>query len=248
MIGKKIIARKKLKRKPSGAAQDIYFTDLTQKFIQDYQQCTDNNIKSTIYSMHILPSFNKLVENLIFVYKFTSPTATFDELKSDCVTFLYESIRKWDTARGTKAFSYFNVVGKNWLIINCRQHRKRSFRSISLDDTESITVTQKQMIDSYETPETEENTSSTNEFKSKIFSMLEDMKNNLSTTEDVACLEAIIKVFESVDNLDLFNKRAIMVYVRDISGLERKHLSKSMSLIRKQYKILSGVGKKHELF
>ena len=41
-----------------------------------------------------------------------------------------------------------------------------------------------------------------------------------------------------VDQLDFLNKRAIFVYVRDISGLNSKQLSASMSSIRKLYREL----------
>ena len=53
---------------------------------------------------------------------------------------------------------------------------------------------------------------------------------------EIACISAIIKIFEMVDQLDFLNKRAIFVYVRDISGLNSKQLSASMSSIRKLYR------------
>jgi len=52
----------------------------------------------------------------------------------------------------------------------------------------------------------------------------------------VSCINAVITVHENLDNLDFLNKRAIYVYVRDISGLNSKQLSSSMSMIRRLYK------------
>ena len=39
------------------------------------------------------------------------------------------------------------------------------------------------------------------------------------------CAQAIRTVFVNIDNLDFLNKRAIYVYVREISGLTSKQLS-----------------------
>ena len=49
-------------------------------------------------------------------------------------------------------------------------------------------------------------------------------------------MQAIRTVFQNIDNLDFLNKRAIYVYVREISGLTSKQLSVAMSKIRKHYK------------
>ena len=56
-------------------------------------------------------------------------------------------------------------------------------------------------------------------------------------------------VFETIDQLDFLNKRAIFVYVRDISGLSPKQLSVAMSIIRKHYRALvKGPDRKFDLF
>ena len=49
-------------------------------------------------------------------------------LKSDCVSFLYETLEKFDPSKGSKAFSYFNVVAKNWLIIQSKK-RVKNFKA-----------------------------------------------------------------------------------------------------------------------
>ena len=42
-------------------------------------------------------------------------------------------------------------------------------------------------------------------------------------------------MFENVETLDFLNKRAVFVYVREISGLDRKQLSKALGSIRVKY-------------
>ena len=60
-----------------------------------------------------------------------------------------EAINKFDHTRGTKAFSYFNVVAKNWLIIKSKQRTKQIRRPISLDDPMSISKRDMGAIESY---------------------------------------------------------------------------------------------------
>ena len=62
------------------------------------------------------------------------------------------------------------------------------------------------------------------------------MLSKVTKENEKICIAAIRQVFENVDNLDFLNKRAIYVYVREISGLTSKQLSVAMSKIRKQYK------------
>jgi hypothetical protein len=71
-----------------------------------------------------------------------------------------------------------------------------------------------------------------------MFSLMEEIKGKLSSENEIACINAIICLFEKIDDLDLLNKRAIFVYLRDISNLNPKQLSIAMSSIRKHYKSL----------
>jgi len=133
--------RRKIRRRP-GKPRNMYFNENTQRAITEYQKLECEETQKNLYVKEILPAFRKLAENLIFVYGFNSPFSSFDELKSDCVSFLYESLYKWSPDKGTKAFSYYNVVAKNWLIINCRQHKKIRNRHISIDDPKGMSVSQ----------------------------------------------------------------------------------------------------------
>ena len=139
--------RKKIRRS-KGKSRNLYFTAETQESLIIYQNSDVLEDQQKVYLEKIAPAFEKLVENLIFVYGFKTAYDSFDDLKTDCVSFLYESIHKWKPDRGTKAFSYFNVVAKNWLIIKSRQHTKRMKRHVSEDAPELMTASQKSAYES----------------------------------------------------------------------------------------------------
>ena len=103
----------------------------------------NNREKDKLYEHHIFPAFDDLVQSLVSVYGFKSTNEDINHLKSDCVTFLYETIHKWSPDKGTKAFSYFNVVAKNWLTIQSRRLLKNQRRSAFIDDPDSLNSKEK---------------------------------------------------------------------------------------------------------
>ena len=87
--------RKKIRRNP-GKTRNMYFNDETQSAILDYQDCECSVEREKIYKEKICNAFEQLAESLIFVYGFKTSSGDFESMKSDCVTFLYETIFKWD--------------------------------------------------------------------------------------------------------------------------------------------------------
>src|SRR5271165_2927161 len=82
-----------------------YFDDVTQASIVKFQFEPDIEQKKKIFIEEIRPAFLKLIENIIFVYKFHSLGAI-ELLKNDCLSFLFENLYKFDGTKGHKAFSY----------------------------------------------------------------------------------------------------------------------------------------------
>jgi hypothetical protein len=227
--------RKIIRRKP-GTKRNMYFTKDTQASIEAYQNEPDKTKREKIYKDEIANAFEQLAESLIYVYRFNSPYETVTSMKVDCVAFLYETIHKWDPARGTKAFSYFNVVAKNWLIIRCRNAKKQYHRHVSMSEMAHLSAADKSTIANYQIiPGPDEVLEKAN-FKNEIMKVIEELEGRVKKQNEVLCVEAIKTVFNNVDNLDFLNKRAIYVYIREISGLNSKQLSVAMSKIRKHYK------------
>ena len=130
-------------------AARMYFNANTQAAICAYQKADARKERERLYVKEIMPAFEKLTENLINIHKFTSLHDTYDDLKSDCVNFLFETIHKFDGNRGTNAFSYFNVVAKNWLIIKTKQKALRVKRSVSLDDPDALNSLESKIVEEY---------------------------------------------------------------------------------------------------
>jgi hypothetical protein len=242
-----MIGKKKIRRNPN-KPRNMYFGNEAQLSIENYHNCAIIEQKHQIYKNEIYPVFEQLVDNLIKVYDFKSCIASQEELKTDCLTFLFESINKWDSTRGTKAFSYFNVVAKNWLIISTRKHAKKAYTTLSIDDFASLTANQRLQIEEYSVIQSPDVIMIQAEMKSEIIKMLMDMKCKLNNENELKCLHAIETLFNSIDELELLNKRAVYVYLREISGLDRKMLSKVITNIKKQYQLMSKNDSKYFIF
>lgn len=236
---------KTVKKKKVAKKSDLkyYFHSGTHDAIVDFQAESDMRKKETIYVNEILPAFSKLVENLIFIHG-TTATIMSEDFKNDCVTFLYETLKKFDANRGTKAFSYFNVVAKNWIIVKSRQRQKQINRHISMEDRGIMSEIEMVPFDIYKHDPLANTETLHNETVDNIGKMLGIVKNKLSCDNDKICMDSIIKLFENIDSLESLNKRAVFVYVRDMTNLTPKQLSSSMSAIRKHYREVS----KNQLF
>jgi len=233
--------KKRIRRK--GGSEEartlrMYFNEKTQEAIVAYQKSDSKEERDKLYVEQILPAFQKLVENLINIHKFTDLYDSFDDLKSDCVNFLFETLPKYDSTRGTLAFSYFNVVAKNWLIIRTKQKTVRIKRYISIDDQETLSQGDMEAIEGYQHLPSQDSAIENRQKKQKLMKTLYEIQKLVKNENERVCIESIIHVFENVNELDFFNKNAIMLYIRELSGLSSKQLTSTLQVMKRNYKLL----------
>lgn len=214
----------------------LYFNSDTEAAIVKFAKTDCTRTRENLYKNVIKRSFEKLAENLIFIHSFHSDSLPYDILKNDCVSFLFQTIHKFDPTKGSKAFSYFNVVAKNWLIANSKKDQKRRRTNVSLDNFVSLSMKDKVAVENYAKVRSPEREMMIKETKGDLQEIFKKILKRLTAENEILCMNAIVEVFSKVDQLDLLNKRAIFVYLREISGLNPKQLSIAMSNIRKHYR------------
>ena len=149
---------------------------------------------------------------------------------------MYETLEKFDPSRGSKAFSYFNVCAKNFLIIQSNKKNKNDRRSVSFENYANLNSSDKRSIDLYSYVPSPESQMIQEEDRMRMFEVLKTIKGRVKNDNERLCVQAVTKLFENINDLELLNKRAIFVYLREISGLNPKQLSVSMSSIRKHFR------------
>ena len=115
--------KKKAKRK-------VYFGKEVQDAIIRYNGSENNNERNKIYGGEIHKAFDKLAENIINTFKFTYFDMPFQDVKHEVVAFMVMNIHKYDHTKGSKAFSYFSVVAKNYLIL----HNNNNYKKLKTHD------------------------------------------------------------------------------------------------------------------
>jgi hypothetical protein len=234
MIGTKRIRRRR--KSTEGSEKKMYFGPEVTKAITYYNCIVNEHEKIELYHNTISPALMKLAESLILIYGFSEPGEDIFEMQTDCVAFLYENLRKFDSARGTKAFSYFNVIARNWLIQNARKKTTSSQRNVSFEDMGLLSSKDRSAIAHYSIAESPDDVMIQAMQKDHIKEVFKKIQKRLIDENEKICMESIITIFEHIDDIDILHKRAIFVYIRDMSNLNQKQLSTALSAIRKHYK------------
>ena len=118
-------------RKAKKGSPRYYFHIGTENAIIRHNQETRPVIRERIYNEHIRNAFEKLAENIIHTFKFYYFDVPSEDVKHEVVSFLYMNMHKYDhtkvNAKGqrSKAFSYFSIVAKNYLILHNNNNYKR---------------------------------------------------------------------------------------------------------------------------
>ena len=172
-----------------------------------------------------------MVDKIVFTYKFTT-LPNIDFLRDECKIWLMTILDKYDPSKGSKAFSYFSVITKNWFIHKVKRQQKRNMREI---DYENISKSYEEEYlstnDSYVSNKIEE------EFWENFYKELNSWDITTMKENDVKVYQAIKVLFESKEDIEIFNKKAIYLYLREITGLNTKQIVNSLKKFRKKYGI-----------
>jgi hypothetical protein len=130
-------------------------------------------------------------------------------------------------------------VARNWLVISSKNRQKKVKRFVSIEDLKESKSAEAEMYQSLMIGSTPEDDIVNAGQRDVILEMLKKIKKSLNQSHEQACIDAIITVFEQIDDLDFLNKRAVFVYVKNISNLNQKQLGSAMSVIRKHYRTIT---------
>jgi len=207
-----------------------YFTSETEQAIVSYctTECTKERTK--LYVEHIQPAFDELVDKIVYTYKFTS-LQNIDYLKEDCKIWLTTILGKFDQSHGTKAFSYFSVVTKNWFTHKAKKQSKKNKREIHYDSMlREVEVLQAKTNKEYFELEEEA------EFWKHLLTEVETWQNLKLKENEKKVLDAVLTLMNNIEQIEIFNKKAIYLYMREITGLNTKQIVSCLNKMRAKYR------------
>ena len=212
--------RKKSKRK-------VYFGQEVQDAIIDYNTSESNSKKNIIYRDRIHKAFDKLAENIINTFKFTYFDYGFEEIKNEVVAFMVMNIHKYDHTKGSKAFSYFSVVAKNYLIL----HNNNNYKKMKIHDN----------MEALDKNRTHGNFTK-NDYEVFTYEIINYFDKNLNNIfkkqRDLKIGYAIIDLMKHRDDIENFNKKALYILIREMTDVETAHITSVVNVLKKHYKKL----------
>lgn len=208
----------------------IYFTKETENAIIKYNLTTDPEERNRIYREYIEYPFDKLAENIINRFKFPYVNQPFEDIKKQVVSFLVINLSKYTEGKG-KAFSYFSVIAKNYLILHNNNGYKQEKRAIYLSDKNDSEVQMEDILQlqhpSYEERE---------EAREFIHLMVEYWDENLTKIfkkkRDIDIANAVIELFRRVDTIENFNKKALYLMVREMTNCKTSYITKVVNKMK----------------
>ena len=209
-----------------------YFTQATEDAIVRYNNCGDPEERSEIYRKDIHYAFFKLTENIIHTFKFYyTEVDDIEHLQHEVITFLLDKIHLFDPTRGAKAFSYFGTIAKRYLIIQNTKNYKKRVDKAPVDELHH-NLDYSYDID-YDPMEKDRDSMFMDEYVDYCNSVLPDLFPKL---KDAQIADAILSIFASRESLDVFNKKALYIYIREMVDAKTPQITKVATKLGDIYK------------
>jgi hypothetical protein len=219
-----------LKKKRKKSTKNHYFTKVHEEAIVKYAATDDRQLRTHLYIEYIQPAFDQMVDKIIYTYRFTT-LPNIDYLKEDCKIWLTTILNKYDPNKGSKAFSYFSVVTKNWFIHKVKRNQKRNQTEVFMED-----VLNQLEEDLISTEETYEGKRADIEFWLSLYQEIGTWDSFMLKENEKKVLMAVRILLDSADTIEIFNKKAIYLYLREITGLNTKQVVNNLNKLRKRYR------------
>jgi len=219
------------KKKRKKSTKNHYFTKVHEDAIVKYAQTPDRELKTKLYIEFIQPAFDQMVDKIIYTYRFTN-LPNINYLRDDCKIWLTTILSKYDPSKGSKAFSYFSVVTKNWFIHKVKKNQKQNKIEVYLEDM--LNELDERVISQEPTySELREEI----EFWKALNSEIDTWNSFMLKENERKVLMAVRILLDSADEIEIFNKKAIYLYLREITGLNTKQVVNNLNKLRKKYRV-----------
>ena len=203
-----------------------YFTESTERAIIRYNNSDDEILRNKIYQEHIEYPFQKLAENIIHTFKFYYFDVPSEDVKHEVVSFLVMNMHKFKAGKG-KAFSYFSIVAKNYLILHNNNNYKKMKQHEKLDvlDFKRSLSSESSQV---------ENAEANSEFTELMLNYWDNNLNNVfKRKKDIRVADSVLELFRRRQNIETFNKKALYILIREMTGSNTQHITRVINVMKK---------------
>jgi len=212
---------------PRKKNQKRYFTEDTENAIIEYNLTNDQLLKDKIYRERIQFAFAKLAEIVYNKWKFTYFDDDPKDVMSEVVTFMIEKIHMYKNGKG-KAFSYFTIVARNYLILNNNSNYKR------YKDTDVIS----NMPESWDRENNFKEEVRNDEiriFNKRMLAYWDiHLENYFPKKRDMQIADAVLELFRRAEYIENFNKKSLYLLIREMTGHPTHYITKVVNKMKER--------------
>jgi len=217
------------KRKPK--TSNTYFTNDTQEAIIEYVLTKNQDVRNNIYSNRIEYAFFKLTQNIIHTFKFYyTDGESVEDVQQEVIAFLLEKLKLFKPNKG-KAYSYFGTIAKRYLILkNKKNYQKLQDKGDINEVDDDKKIKEDTMVEHYNQD------NSLTEFIGLYVEYIDKNLNRIFPKElDAKTADAIMELFRKREALDIFNKKALYIYIREIVDVDTPQITKITKKLKTIY-------------
>ena len=212
---------------PRKAKSKQYFTADTEQAIIEYNSTDDQRIKDKVYKDRIKPAFDKLAEIVYNKWKFSYFDDDPQDVMCEVVAFMIEKIHMYKNGKG-KAFSYFTIVARNYLILNNNANYKR------YKDTDIMSS----MPDHWDTENNFNEEVRNDEHRTFNVRMLEywdkHLENYFPKKRDMQIADSVLELFRRANYIENFNKKSLYLLIREMTGHPTHYITKVVNKMKER--------------
>jgi hypothetical protein len=218
---------------PRKRTKRMYFTQDTEDAIILFNKEPKKSVRDKLYKERIQYAFDKLAENVLNTFKFSYFDVPKEDVQKEVVSQLIEKIHMFKEGKG-KAFSYFSIVAKNYLILNNNKNYKRYKKTELLS---KMPQTWNPENDFYQ----EEQGDEYSEFKNLMLGYWDKNLTIVFTKKrDIQIADAILELFRRSQYVENFNKKHLYLLIREMTDCKTHYITKVVNVMKQhQKKILN---------
>jgi len=208
----------------------MYFTKETEEGVIAYNKVNTQSEKDTIYNTTIRYAFEKIAENVYNTFKFSYADVSPLEIQKQCISHMVANIDKYDQSKG-KAFGYFSIVAKHWFILDNNNTYRRFKRHVEIcehpGDSGEFVIE----------PEHRKKNTETREFIKLMVEFWDvNVAKYFNKDRDIKIANAVVEIFRNCERIDVFNKKALYLYIREIADCQTQHITKVINKMKSAQK------------
>ena len=239
-----------IKQHLKGKQKRNYFTQEAEDAIIRYNNSNNSKEKSDIYEQYIHFPFFKLTQNIIHTFKFYyTEVENLEDLQHEIIIFLLTKIHLFNPENGAKAYSYFGTIVKRWLILYNDKNYKNKIKNITIEDLDTYSQALSPSSQFITSPNMENNVNKIKDnnkdnydelgfmgYKEndKLFIFIDKYIEYCTTNiysifpkeYDAKIADSILELFRKRDSIDVFNKKALYIYIREMVEVKTPKITK----------------------